>query len=137
MLPLIEPFADADSLRQIKTAIHTGREAVAQKVSSDKLEKVEEETTQLVGTAELYSQGLFLEPEDEASPLAKLSSDQLRTLRDVADIAARAVRAAASGDAVRANAECEEGVSWAYSVVENSGDSSLSVKIDAMVRDVE
>ena len=55
----------------------------------------------------------------------------------MADIAARAVRAAASSDVVSANAECEEGVSWAYSVVENSGDSSLSVKIDAMVRDVE
>ena len=90
--------------------------------------------TQLTGKLELFSQGLFLDDVDRELPLARLTPDQLALVRDVADIAARSLRAA-TDDESKANAECEQGLSWAYDIAVRLEDDTLQDRIQSLVED--
>ena len=132
--PTIAGFADRDTLDKIDRSISEARTAACGEFPSSELQEHSMKATQLTGKLELFSQGLFLDDVDRELPLARLTPDQLSLVRDVADIAARSLRAA-TDDESKANAECEQGLSWAYDIAERLEDDSLQDRIQSLVED--
>lgn len=130
--PIISEFADGDTLDNIDQSISQARAAVDGDLPNTNLGERSTTATQLTGKLELLSQGLFLDDTDRESPLGRLAPDQLMLVRDVADIAARSLRAA-TGDESKANAEYKEGLSWAFSMVGRLGDDTLQSRIQSLV----
>ncbi len=130
--PALAEFTDEMTLRSIDTSIHLSITAAAGEFPRPDLREDAKTATILAGKAELHSQGLFVRDDDRQSPLGSLTSDQLKYVRDVADIAARSLRAA-TGDESGANTECQEGLSWAYDMAERLGDEALQHRIQSLV----
>lgn len=129
---VIASFADSVTLAEIDSSIKEAKTASSGDLPNNELHDLAYSATQLTGRAELYSRGLFLHESDRETALGQLSSAQLKSVRDVADVAARSLRAA-TGDIENANIECREGVSWAYALAERIGDNNLFARIEALV----
>lgn len=130
--PTIDGFTDRVTLDDIDQSISQARTAANGGFQRSDLKERSMTATQLTGKLELFSQGLFLDDADRESPLARLTPDQLTLVRDVADIAARSLRAAID-DESNANSECQEGLSWAYNVAKRLGDYTLQARIQSLV----
>jgi hypothetical protein len=131
--PSIAGFADANTLRSIDESIEQSKIAADGELPRPELRELSNTATQLTGKTELYSQGLYFDDTDRESPLGRLSAEQLTLVRDVADVAARSLRAASTGDEVEANDECQEGLSWAFSMAERLADENLLYRIRLLV----
>lgn len=130
--PSIDGFADRDTLDNIDQSISQAKTTADGDLPRSDLEERSTTATQLSGKLELFSQGLFLDDADRESQLGRLTPDQLALVRDVADIAARSLRAA-TDDESNANTECQEGLSWAYDVAERLADDALQSRIQSLV----
>tara|TARA_R110002073_G_C9103339_1_gene548963 strand:- start:102 stop:575 length:474 start_codon:yes stop_codon:yes gene_type:complete len=130
--PSVDGFADRDTLHNIDQSISKARTAANGDLPRPDLREDSMAATQLTGKVELYSQGLFLDDADRESPLGRLTREQLALVRDVADVAARSLRAA-TGDESNANSECQEGLSWAYDMAERLGDGSLQSRLQSLI----
>lgn len=130
--PCIVEFANIDTLRSIDESIAQSKQAARGRFPRPDLRDLANMATRLTGKLELLAQGLILNDADRDLRLGRLSSDQLALIRDVADVAARALRASA-GDESNANEECQEGLSWAYSVAERLADNELQDEIQSLV----
>ncbi len=130
--PSIGEVADPDTLHNIDQSIKEARAAADGELPRPDLGNIANAATQLTGKVELYSQGLFLDDADRESALGRLSSEQMQPGRDVADITARALRAA-TGDESDANIECQEGLSWAFDMAERLGDDVLTNRLQLLV----
>ncbi|MCA9137438.1 MAG: hypothetical protein KDB00_11785 [Planctomycetales bacterium] len=130
--PSIVDFADRDTLNHIDQSISQAKTAADGDLPRPSLEDLSITATQLTGKLEFFSQGLFFDDADRESHLGRLSPDQLALVRDVADIAARSLRAAVD-DESNANTECQEGLSWAYDVAERLSDDELQGRIQTLV----
>ena len=131
MRSAIVSFADPATLAAIDRSIEQANAAIAGALPNVSLRDSANLATQLTGKAELYSQGLYLDDADRDTPLGRLSTAQLTAIRDVADVAARSLRAA-TGDSKTANDECRDGLSWGYALAERLGDDDLLARIDSL-----
>lgn len=132
MRSAIASFVDPVTLASINRSIEQAKNSVAGDLPNDHLRDSANSATRLTGKAELYSRGMYLNDSDRDTPLGRLSSDQLQSVRDVADVAARSLRAA-TGDLANANTECQEGLSWAFDLAERTGDNNLLARIEHLV----
>lgn len=132
MRTAIASFADPATLASIDRSIEQAKTAASGDLPRIELRELANSATRLTGKAELYSRGLYLEESDRNTPLGQLSSGQLMSVRDVADVAARSLRAA-NGDIENANEEFHEGISWAYALAERIGDKDLFARIEYLV----
>lgn len=132
MRTAIASFADPATLASIDRSIEQAKTAASSDLPSIKLRELANAATRLTGKAELYSRGMFPNESDRDTPLGQLSLDQLMSVRDVADVAARSLRAA-YGDIENANEECRDGISWAYALAERIGDNDLFARIEYLV----
>lgn len=128
----IASFTDSTTLAEIDRSVEQAKTASSGELPNSELRDSANDATRLTGRAELYSQGLFLDESDRETALGKLSSDQLESVRDVADVAARSLRAA-TGSIETANDECQEGITWAYALAERIGDDRLLARIESIV----
>ncbi|GAA5511188.1 hypothetical protein [Novipirellula caenicola] len=128
----IASFADSATLAEIDRSIEQAKTASSGDLPNSELRVSANAATRLTGKAELCSQGLFLDESDRETALGQLSSDRLKSVRDVADVAARSLRAAI-GNIDTANDECQEGITWAYALAERIGDDSLLARIEYIV----
>ncbi|WP_146409723.1 hypothetical protein [Allorhodopirellula heiligendammensis] len=132
MRSAIATFADPSTLASIDQSIKQANTAASNELPDTELRDSANAATRLTGKAELYSQGLSLDESDRNTPFGRLSADQVKSVRDVADVAARSLRAA-TGDLQNANDECQEGISWAYALAERIGDNDLLARIEDLV----
>ncbi len=130
MRSAIVSFADPATLAAIDRSIEQANTAIAGALPNVSLRDSANLATQLTGKAELYSRGLY-DDTDRDTPLGRLSTAQLTAIRDVADVAARSLRAA-TGDSETANNECRDGLSWGYALAERLGDDDLLARIDSL-----
>jgi len=128
----IDGFADRDTLDNNDQSISQAKTAADGDLPRSDLEERSTTATQLTGKLELFSRGLFLDEADRESQLERLTPDQLGLVRDVANIAARSLRAA-TDDESNANNECQEGLSWAYYMAERLGDNAMRSRIQSLV----
>jgi hypothetical protein len=128
----IVSFADQETPAAIDRSIEQAKTAASGELPNKELREAANSATRLTGKAVLYSQGLYLDESDRDTPLVQLSSAQLESVRVVADIAARSLRAA-TGDTGNANEECQEGISWAHALAERLGDNDLLSRIEHLV----
>lgn len=135
MRSAIVAFADSLTLDEIDRSIKEAKTASTGDLPNNELQDSANSATQLAGRAELYSRGLFPHESERETALGQLSSAQLKSVRDVADIAARSLRAA-TDDIEKANIECQEGISWAYALAERIGDNNLRARIETLVDSV-
>ncbi len=126
--PCIVSFVDVETLTSINHSIAESKRAVSGDFPRPDLRELAKKATGLSGKAELFSQGIFVKEAYRESPLGRLSSEQLKMVRDVADITARSLRAS-TGSEDNANDECQEGLSWAFDLAERLGDQEM---LDAM-----
>ncbi len=128
----ISSFVDSATLASIDRSIAQAKYAASNELPNSELQESANSATQLTGRTELYSQGLYPDKSDRNAPLGRLSPDQLTSVRDVADVAARALRAA-TGNLQNANIECQNGISWAYALAERIDDNDLLSRINYLV----
>lgn len=130
--PCIAGFTDAQTLADIDASIEQSKRTVPGNFPRSDLRELSNKATRLSGKAELFSQGILVNEASRNSPLGQLSTEQLKMVRDVADLAARSLRAA-TGDDANANDECLEGLSWAFDLAERLGDDKVLKKIQSLV----
>jgi hypothetical protein len=129
----IESFTDEATLTAIDRSIEQARTAAAGDLPNKGLRESASSATRLTGRIELYSRGLYADESDRNTQLGKLSPIQLTSVCDVADVAARSLRAA-TGDMKTANMEYQEGISWAYVFAERIGDDDLLYRLKSLVK---
>ncbi|MCU0719692.1 MAG: hypothetical protein MUC83_08315 [Pirellula sp.] len=132
MRTAIASFVDPVTLDSIDQSIEQAKTAASGDLPRLELRELANAATRLTGRAELYSRGLYFDESERATPLGQLSPGQLMSVRDVADVTARSLRAA-TGQIESANEECQEGVSWAYALAERIGDDELYSRIEKLV----
>lgn len=131
-LPAIELLADSDTRASIDQTIDRAKLAAEGDLPCSDLKAHADSATRLTGKLEFFSRGFFVNEADRESKMGRLAPEQLTLIRDVADVAARSLRAA-TGDESNANVECQEGLSWAYDMAERLGDELMLNRIQSLV----
>ncbi|GAA4424657.1 hypothetical protein GCM10023155_10940 [Bremerella cremea] len=132
MRSAIASFADSATLSEIDRSIREAKTASHGELPNYDLQELADAATRLTGRAELYSRGFFVHESDRETALGQLSSDQLKLIRHVADVAARSLRAA-TAEIKQATIECQDGISWAYELTELTEDNNMRARIDALI----
>ncbi|MBN2292257.1 MAG: hypothetical protein JXM70_07525 [Pirellulales bacterium] len=117
----------------VKRAIQDAMEVAKNGNEVDGLSATADEITRLVGRFELYLNGVPIEMTKLPVSVTNLTDDQIRTVRDIIDVAARAIRAATADDLLDASSESSDGISWAFSIAEKLGDSELMGRLTESV----
>ncbi|XZE36350.1 hypothetical protein SH501x_001913 [Pirellulaceae bacterium SH501] len=129
----IVSFTDEATLTAIDRSIEQARTAASGDLPNKELRESANLATRLTGRTELFLRGLYPDESDRNTQLGQLSPVQLTAVRDVADVAARSLRAA-TGDMKNANDECQVGISWAYAFAERMGDDELLNRIESLLK---
>ncbi len=133
MRAIIALYVDKATLASIDHSIARAIKAADGRLPNSELQDLANTATRLTGKAELYSRGLYLDESDRDTPLGRLSSSELESVRDVADVAARSLRAAVA-DIQEARQEFEEGISWALALADRLGNKDLRLRIEHILQ---
>jgi hypothetical protein len=91
------------------------------------------EITQLVGRLTLHLHGLPAEITELPDDVTSLQTEEVQTIRNIIDVAARSARAADATDFSMTSSECDDGISWAMCVARETDNSGLSGELDKMI----
>jgi len=137
---LLAPLLDAlwhDAPMEERNLVHTAIRDASRTAKTgrrtDTLQTTADEITSLVGRFELHLHGLPIEMTELPESAARLDEGQIRSVRDIIDVATRAARSANSTDGHNAFSECEDGVSWSFCITDDLGDTELADELNRTI----